>query len=172
MIPARSTAPAAVLLLLAAAVPAAAQPAETPPAAPPVWQVRQDPQRGTVEIAATAIDGSTRFVGGCSRSRPDGLAGAFSGYRGKGLRTDGTVEVVAVYARGEGWQDAFAVRLRYSPARGAWEIAKPLAPVFLSSFSRGGSLAVVNSRNEEVFSFDLTGSTAATRVMRDVCGFE
>jgi hypothetical protein len=42
--------------------------------------------------------------------------------------------------------------------------------VFLSSFSRGATLAVVNSRNQEIFAFDLTGSTPAVRAMRTVCG--
>jgi hypothetical protein len=100
------------------------------------------------------------------------MVGTFSHYQGTGLHTDGEVEHVAFYARGEEWQDAFAVRLRYNAAARSWEFARPLAPVFLSSFSRGATLAVVNSRNQEVFAFDLTGSTAAVRAMRTVCGIE
>jgi hypothetical protein len=98
--------------------------------------------------------------------------GTFSGYTGAGLRTDGQIEHVAFYVRGGEWQDAFSVRLRYSAASHAWEFAKPLAPVFLNSFSRGATLAVVNSRNQEIFAFDLTGSTAAARAIRTACQFE
>jgi hypothetical protein len=163
-------------LLLAAApfLSAAAQPA--PPArpatatAPSAWTVSTDPAHGAVEIAATARGGAVRFVGGCSKSSDPGITGTFSGYHGTGLRTDGEIEHVAFYARGDDWQDAFSVRLRYAAASQSWEIAKPLAPVFLSSFSRAANLAVVNSRNEEIFSFDLAGSTAAVRAMRTVCG--
>lgn len=167
------TAPlAAVLLLIAPPVPAAAQPMPSAPAsvpAPSVWTVLSDEARGAVQIAAAAKGGTAIFVGGCRKGSEPGLMGAFSRYRGTGLRTDGAIEHVAFYARGEGWQDAFSVRLRYSAANQSWEFAKPLAPVFLSSFSRGATLAVVNSRNQEVFSFDLTGSTAAVQALRTVC---
>lgn len=170
---------AAVLLIMASmpVVPAAAQPASpappAPPVAPPAWTVSPDAARGAVEITATAKGGMVRFVGGCRKSSSEpGLVGAFSGYRGDGLRTDGEIEHVAFYARGADWQEAFSVRLRYSAGSRAWEFAKPLAPVFLSSFSRAATLAVVNSRNQEIFSFDLTGSTAAVKAMRTVCGLE
>lgn len=167
----------AALLLAVAPVPAvAAQPVPTVPtpvAAPPAWTVSSDEAVGAVEISATAKGGTVRFVGRCtSRSSNPGIAGTFSGYRGDGLRTDGQIEHVAFYARGADWQDAFSVRLRYSAANRSWQFARPLSPVFLSSFSRGATLAVVNSRNQEIFSFDLTGSTAATRTMRTVCGLE
>jgi hypothetical protein len=152
-------------------LPAAAQQSPPAPAAlPPAWTVTTDEARGAVEISATAKGGAARFVGGCSKGSQPGLVGAFSQYRGTGLRTDGQIEHVAFYARGEDWQDAFSVDLRYSAASRSWEFAKPLAPVFLSSFSRGATLAVVNNRNQEVFAFDLTGSTAAVRAMRTVCG--
>lgn len=167
---------AALVLAAAPAIAAAAQPAPPAVTVPPVersaWTVVSDEARGTVRISAIAKGGAAQFTGGCSRSGEPGLWGAFSAYQGDGLRTNGQVEHVAFYARGAEWQDAFSVRLRYSAASGSWEFAKPLAPVFLSSFSRGATLAVVNSRNQEVFSFDLTGSTAATRTMRAVCGIE
>jgi hypothetical protein len=173
----RTAVQSAVLLLAAAPPPAVAQQAPPParPAtapAPSAWTVSPDPAHGAVEIAATARGGAVRFVGGCSKSADPGLTGTFSGYHGTGLRTDGEIEHVAFYARGEDWQDAFSVRLRYAAASQSWEIARPLAPVFLSSFSRAATLAVVNSRNEEVFTFDLAGSTAAVRAMRTICGLE
>jgi hypothetical protein len=189
---ARTAMPIAVLLVSAPALSAAPQPAArsapksapqpapkptpqaqaTPsvPAAPPAWTVTPDETRGVVQLSATAKGGAAQFVGGCSKSADPGLNGAFSGYRGAGLRTDGQTEHVAFYVRGAEWQDAFSVRLRYSAATRSWEFERPLAPVFLSSFSRGATLAVVNSRNEEVFAFDLTGSTAAVRTIRTVCG--
>lgn len=157
----------AVLLATAPLMPGAAQPAP-PASAPSTWTVVQDEAR--VRIAAGAKDGSVQFVGGCDKGGVQGMVGAFSRYRGAGLRTDGQIDHVAFYARGEDWQDAFSVQLRYSAASRSWEFAKPLAPVFLSSFSRGATLAVVNSRNQEIFAFDLTGSTAAVRAMRTVCG--
>jgi hypothetical protein len=168
---------AAALVAAASALPAAAQktaPAPTPAPAPPVsaWTVAADEARGVVTLTAQAKGGTVQFTGGCSRSGEPGMVGRFSGYHGNGLRTDGEVEHVAFYARGEDWQDAFAVRLRYSPADRSWQFARPLAPVFLSSFSRGATLAVVNGRNQEIFTFDLTGSTAAVRAMRTVCGLE
>lgn len=152
--------------------PAPARPAAAPapaPAAPPAWSVTSDTARGVVGIMATARGGATQFVGGCRKGAEPGLTGAFSNYRGTGLRTDGRIEHVAFYARGEDWQDAFSVQLRYSAATQSWELAKTLSPVFFSSFSRGATLAVVNSRNEEIFSFDLTGSTAAVKAMRTIC---
>jgi hypothetical protein len=165
---------AALLLAVSPTVPAAAQtakPAPTP-TAPPAWTVSSDEARGAVEIAAVAKGGAALFVGGCSKfSAQPGLTGAFTRYRGAGLRIDGQVENVAFYARGEEWQDAFAVQLRYSAARQAWEFARPLSPVFLASFSRGATLAVVNGRNEEIFAFDLTGTTAAVRAMRTICEY-
>lgn len=164
----------ATLLLVAAPVlPVAAQPAPSAPvSAAPAWTVSPDEARGAVEIAATAKGGAVQFVGGCSKASDPGMVGAFSSYRGTGLRTDGQIEHVAFYVRGAEWQDAFSVRLRYSAGSRSWEFAKPLAPVFLSSFSRGAILAVVNSQNQEIFAFDLTGSTAAVRAMRTVCGIE
>lgn len=167
---------AALLFAVAIAAPVAAQ--QKPPApavpvaapAPPAWTVSADEARGAVRISATAKGGAAQFTGGCSKSANLGFVGAFSGYQGAGLRTDGQVEQVAFYVRGGEWQELYSVRLQYSPASKSWEIAKPLPPVFLNSFSRGGTLAVVNSRNEEVFTFDLTGSTAAVKTMRTVCG--
>jgi hypothetical protein len=172
MTTAQNALPIAALLLIAVpGFPAAAQAAHSAaPAPPPAWSVTPDETRGAVTIAATSRDGAVKFVGGCSKGAAPGLTGAFSGYRGGGLLTDGQVEHVAFYARGEDWQDAFSVRLRYSAANRSWEFARPLAPVFLSSFSRGAVLAVVNAHNEEVFSFDLTGTTAAVRAMRTICG--
>ena len=162
---------AALLFITASALPAAAQVAPaTPPAAKPAWSVSADEARGEVEIAAVARGGTVQFVGGCSKHADPGFNGAFSRYRGTGLRTDGATEVVAFYARGEEWQDAFAVQLRYSAASQSWVIAKPISPIFLASFSRGAKLAVVNGRNEEIFAFDLTGTTAAVRAMRTTCG--
>lgn len=169
---ARTAMQTAALLLAAVPVPSiAAQP--VPPAtapAPSAWTVLPDEARGAVAISATAKGGAVQFNGGCSKSSEPGLMGAFSGYLGDGLRTDGQVEHVAFYVRGGDWQDAFSVRLRYSAANHSWQFAQPLAPVFLNSFSRGATLAVVNSRNQEIFAFDLTGSTAAVRTLRTVCG--
>lgn len=163
---------AVFLIAMAASLPAAAQPAPARTAsAPSAWSVWSDEARGSVEIAATAKEGVARFVLRCGKSSEPGLAGVFTGYSGTGLRADGEVEHVALYARGEEWRDAFSVRLRYSAATRSWEFVSPLSPIFLSSFSRGATLAVVNSRNQELFVFDLTGSTAATRTMRTICGF-
>ena len=164
---------AALSLALAPFAPALAQsaPAAKPavPAGPPAWSVTSDATRGAVGIMATSKGGTVQFLGGCSKSGEKGLGGAFANYQGSGLRTDGQVERVAFYARGEDWQDAFSVRLRYAAGSRSWEIAQTISPVFLSSFSRGATLAVVNSRNEEIFTFDLTGSTAAVKAMRTVC---
>lgn len=168
---AKSALHAAMVLAAAPVLPAAAQPVPAAPApAPSVWTVLTDEARGAVQIAAAAKGGTAIFVGGCRKGAAPGLTGAFSRYRGTGLRTDGATEHVAFYARGEEWQDAFSVRLRYSAETQSWAFEKPLPPVFLSSFSRGATLAVVNSRNQEVFSFELTGSTAAVRALRTVCG--
>jgi hypothetical protein len=168
---------AALLLASAPLQTAAAQPtapaSPASPVAPPAWTVSSDDAAGAVKITATAKDGTVQFVGGCTKSSSEpGLVGAFSGYQGDGLRTDGEIEHVAFYARGGDWQEAFSVRLRYAATSHSWDFARPLAPVFLSSFSRGATLAVVNSKNQEIFSFDLTGSTAAVRAMRTVCGLE
>lgn len=173
-----STRAAALLLVVTLAPSAAAQqppsPAVAPVApaitAPPAWTVSANEANGAVEIAATAKEGTAQFIGGCRKSNDPGFVGAFSNDQGGKLRTDGQIEQVAFYVRGAEWQDFYSVRLQYSPASKSWKIAKPLSPVFLNSFSRGGTLAVVNSRNEEVFAFDLTGSTAAVRTMRAVCG--
>lgn len=170
-----STRAAALLLAVALAPSAAAQqkpaaPAAPAIAAPPAWTVSADEARGAVEIRAKAKEGPAQFAGGCRKSNEPGFVGAFTNYQGSGLRTDGQVEHVSFYVRGAEWQEHYSVRLQYSAASKSWEIAKPLAPVFLNSFSRGGTLAVVNSRNEELFVFDLTGSTAAVRTMRAVCG--
>jgi hypothetical protein len=139
-------------------------------AAPSAWTVLTDEAGGAVRITATANGGEAQFAGGCGNSSEPGLAGGFLGYRGGGLGTDGEVERAALYVRGGEWQDLFSVRLRYSAASGTWEFAKPLAPVFLDSFSRGATLAVVVG-GEELFAFDLTGSAAAAKAMRAVCGF-
>jgi hypothetical protein len=151
---------------------AAAQPELPPPAVvPPAWTVSTNEAAGTVKIAATAKSGGAQFTGGCNKSSEPGILGAFSGYRGSALRADGEVQRVAFYVRGGEWQDLFSVPLRYSAASGTWEFEKPIAPVFLSSFSRGATLAVVVG-NEEVFAFDLTGSATAAKAMRAVCGIE
>lgn len=148
-----------------------AAPAPVVPAGPPAWTVSSDETRGVVQIIADAKGGTAHFSGGCSRAAATpGMVGALSGYHGDGLRTDGEIEHVAFYARGADWQDAFSVRLRYSAGTHSWQFDRPLPPVFLNSFSRGATLAVVNSRNQEVFAFDLTGSTPAVRAMRTVCG--
>ena len=169
---ARTALIAAVLMNGAAsAVPAGAQSAEPAPV-PPAWTATPDEARGAVEIAAMSKDGAVRFVGGCDKASEPGLTGSFSGYRGDALRKDGQIDRVIVYASGEDWRDAFSVQLRYDATGNSWQIAKPLAPVFLRSFSRGGTLTLANGRGQDVFVFDLTGSTAAVRTMRKVCGFE
>lgn len=162
---------AAVLLFAVGSVSAAAQPvAPKPAAAPSAWTVTANEAAGTVRAAATAKDGTVRFVIGCSAASPSGLSGLISGYRGAGLRSDGEIDTVAFYAEGADWRDAYAIRLRYSAARQGWELARPLSPIFLSSFSRGATLSVVDGRNQEIFAFDLTGSTAATSALRRGCG--
>lgn len=152
--------------------PPAAAPAPTPTPAPSAWTISTDEARGVVELSSVAKGGAAHFIGGCSRSSEPGFTGTFTQYGGDGLRRDGQTEYVAFYFRGEEWQDAFSVQLRYSAARQGWEIAKPISPVFVSSFSRAATLVVVNSRIQDVFSFDLTGSTAAARAMRTVCGYD
>jgi hypothetical protein len=168
---------AALLVAAAIAQPVAAQQKSAAPIvpvapvpAPPAWTVSVNDARGAVQVTATAKGGTAQFVGGCIKSADPGFTGAISGYEGGGLRTDGQIEHVSFYVQGGAWQELYSVRLQYSAANKAWEIAKPLAPVFLNSFSRGATLAVVNSRNEQVLTFDLTGSTAAVQKMRTVCG--
>jgi len=152
---------------------ALAQPVVMPP---PVlqegWTATPAPDRPSVQISRTAVDGSARFVGGCDKALEPGVTGTFSDYQGANLqKVDGQTERVLFEVRGGGWKDAYAVQLRYSDASRSWEIAKPLAPVFLDSFARGGQLVVVNSQRQEVFAFDLVGSANAVRTMRTVCGF-
>ncbi|MBV1687403.1 hypothetical protein KRR38_06860 [Novosphingobium sp. G106] len=176
--PARPAAPKPAAPRPAAPKPAAkpapkpvAVPAPVVPAGPPAWTVSSDEARGVVQIVADAKGATAHFSGGCSKfSSTPGMVGALSNYHGDGLRTDGEIEHVAFYARGADWQDAFSVRLRYSAGTHSWQFDRPLPPVFLNSFSRGATLAVVNSRNQEIFAFDLTGSTPAVRAMRTVCG--
>ncbi len=178
MISTKTTLRAAALLLTVAPVsPVFAQAAKpvaapAPAPAPSAWTVSPDTVLHTVEISSTAKGGAAQFVGHCGASEEPGLLGTFSHYRGGGLATDGQIERVAFYFRSEDWQEVFSVQIRYSAAHQAWNIAKPLSPVFVSSFSRGATLAVVNSRNQEILTFDLAGSTAAARAMRTVCGFE
>jgi hypothetical protein len=166
----------AVALVLAAAIsqPAIAQVGMAPPAAPPpsTWTVTPDAARGLVQISATATDGSTLFVGGCNKLAEPGFIGAFSHYGGGKLRTDGGNERALFEVSGAEWKEAFAVQLHYVADSGSWEIVGAIAPVFLASFSRGGQLTVLNGQQQKVFAFDLTGSTAATRTMRDVCGLQ
>lgn len=162
----------ATLLLAATSAPAIAQPADPvapPPPPPPAWDVTTDQALKAVRIAATAKDGATWFILACKGGQPD-ISGFFSRYKGAALRTDGQVEAVTLFAEGADWRDAYSVRLRYVAASGTWVFAQPLSAVFLGSFSRGASLSVVNSRNQQVAAFDLTGSTAATRAMRTTCG--
>jgi hypothetical protein len=166
-------------LILAAALsgpvlaqPGMVQPAPPPPSAPPSsWTVSPDRARGLVQIGAEAEDGSARFVGGCNKLAGPGFIGRFLGYQGGKLRTDGSEERVLFMVSGAGWREAFAATLRYAASSGSWEIVDTLAPVFVNSFSRGGRLTVLNGEWQEVFSFDLTGSTIAARTMREVCGF-
>lgn len=161
----------ALLGAMAAAWPVAAQTAALQPAsAPPAWSVSSDQARRAVEIVATAKDGTSRLILGCDKSVEADLTATLTGYRGAGLRVDGAVEPLLFYASGEEWRDAFSIRLRYSAARRSWELAHPLSPIFLRSFSRGATLALVNASGQDVAVFDLTGSTAATRAMRTVCG--
>jgi hypothetical protein len=167
-----ATKTAALALAVALSQPAVAQPLSPAPIpAPPAWTVSPDAARGIVQIGSIAKGSVAQFVGGCSKLAAPGFVGTFSRYRGYGLRTDGGIERVLFYVRGEDWQEAFSAQLRYSRSSGSWEIVEPLAPVFVNSFSRGATLAILNSSHEEVFSFDLTGSTAAARTMRNVCGF-
>lgn len=166
------TTTAALTLALALSQAATAQPVSPAPIlAPPAWTVSPDAARGIVQIGSIAKGAVAQFVGGCSKLAAPGFLGTFSRYRGNGLRTDGGIERVLFYVRGEDWQEAFSAQLRYSRNSGSWEIVEPLAPVFVNSFSRGATLAVLNSSHQEVFAFDLTGSTAAARAMRSVCGF-
>lgn len=166
---------AAALLSAMAVLPAAAQQAQTvpsePPAPPPppAWTVTADAAQKMVRISATAKDGAAEFAGACKTGQ-DGISGAFFRYKGGGLRADGQVEPVTLFAQGADWRDAFSARLRYVAGSRTWVLDKPLSPIFLGSFSRGATLTVANSRGEEVLTFDLTGSTAATRAMRTTCG--
>lgn len=144
-----------------------APPAPAPP--PPAWTVTTNEALRSVRIAAMAKNGTAGFAATC-KAGEEGISGAFSGYKGAGLRTDGQAEILSLFAQGAEWQDVFSVRVRYVAASRTWVLANPLSPIFLSSFSRGATLLVATSRNQELFTFDLTGSTAATRAMRTTCG--
>jgi hypothetical protein len=173
MILAPTAACRAIMLVAAASSGSVAAQTTAPakiPSAAPAWTISSVAGSGAVEVSATANDGVSRLVIGCSRSDEPGLTGVFSGYRGAGLRTDGQIEPLSLFANGEEWRETFSVRLRYVAASRAWEFATPLSPLFLRSFSRGATLSVINARNAEVLTFDLTGSTAATRAMRGGCG--
>lgn len=140
--------------------------------APAAWSVRPNPAQSAVHIGKTSLDGQSRFLGGCSKALGDGLTGTFADYTGSDLqRLDGAAERVLVEVSGEAWKEAFAAQLRYVAATRSWALVKPLAPIFVASFSRGAKLTVLNGERRQVFSFDLTGSTAAARTMREVCGF-
>lgn len=162
---------AATLLVATLAPVASAQTTPPAPSAPPAWAIRPSGE-GSAEISATAHGGAATFVGGCSRLAGPGFGGAFARYSGNGLqRIDGEIERVLFEVSGQEWKEAFSAQLRYSAATRSWELAKILAPVFVDSFSRGQTLAVVNGQRQEVFAFDLTGSTGAARAMRNACGF-
>lgn len=140
--------------------------------APEAWGVRPNPSQAMVNISKIGLDGRTRFLGGCSKALGEGLSGTFADYAGAALqRVDGDAERVLVEIRGEAWKEAFAAQLRYAAGTRSWTLARPLAPIFVASFSRGARMTVLNAERQEVFSFDLTGSTAAARTMREVCGF-
>jgi hypothetical protein len=160
-------------LLAQPVVPPAPVPSPTPSAPPPgSWTVTVDPSGSSVKIGQSAVGGDGRFVGSCRRGDDPGLKGAFTGYSGARLaKVDGQIERTMFEVRGGGWRDAYAVQLRYVAKTGSWEFTKILPPVFVDSFSRGGELVVLNSQREEVFTFDLTGSTNAARTMRATCGF-
>jgi hypothetical protein len=170
---ARSLVPAALTALAFAGSPATAQLTQGVGAAstPDPWSVSANPGQSMVQIDKVSIGGNAQFNGGCSKAIGAGFIGAFSHYRGAALQTaDGASERVLFEVTGEDWKEAFAAQLRYSAVSGSWEIAQPIAPVFLASFSRGQALTIVNAQRQKVFSFDLTGSTAAVRAMRCVCG--
>ncbi len=157
-------------LALATAGPAAVA-QEMPAPAPEAWTVSVDERQPAVRIGKTAVDGSTQFIGSCSRQGGPRFAGVFIRYAGADLQqVDGAAERVLFEVRGDEWKDAFAVQLRYSARSRSWAIAGSLAPVFLDSFARGRSLVVLNSQRQPVFAFDLTGSGNAARTMRSTCG--
>lgn len=136
------------------------------------WAVVPSPDRPSVRISKAAADGTTQFVGGCDRQAGPGLQGRFVNYAGADLQAmDGQIERVLIEVRGAEWKEAFAAELRYNARSRSWELAKPLPPVFVGSFSRGAKLAVRNSQWQEVFTFDLTGSSNAAQTMRSACGF-
>jgi len=169
-----SAAALASVLAQPAVAQSVAKPIVAPPAvsSPDAWTVAPDPARGLVQIGKTAADGRTTFTGGCNSLYDPGFSGTISRYNGTGLqRSGGQIERVLFEIDGEGWKEAFSAQLRYVASSNSWEIAKVLAPVFVNSFSRGGTLTVRNAAREKVMSFDLTGSSAAARTMRSVCGF-
>jgi hypothetical protein len=168
----------AAALVSASVQPAFAQSVTRQPVTPPAitppnaWTVAPDTARGLVQIGKTATDGRTVFTGGCNSLYDAGFSGTISRYNGTGLqRIGGQVERVLFEIDGEEWKEAFSAQLRYVASSGSWEIAKVLAPVFVNSFSRGATLTVRNANREKVITFDLTGSSAAARTMRSVCGF-
>ena len=152
---------------------AIAQPALVqPPASPEAWAVNGT-RAGPVSASKNAVDGGALLVLRCGKGAQPGLSGEFLHYGGTGLRAvDGQTERTLFEVRGGDWKEAFAVQLGYTARSGSWETVNTLAPVFVSSFSRGNTLTVRNSAGQEVFSFDLTGSTAAARALRDRCGFQ
>lgn len=160
-------------LLAQPATPPAPVPGSTPSAPPPgSWTVTVDPSGSSVKISQPAVGGDGRFVGSCRSGGEPGMKGAFTGYDGARLpKVDGQVERTMFEVRGGGWRDAYAVQLRYVAKTGSWEFTNILPPVFVDSFSRGAQLVVLNSQRQEVFTFDLTGSTNAARTMRATCGF-
>lgn len=155
----------------------AASPARPPVAAPtaPVesWSAVANTSRPAAQIGKTATDGVTRFSGGCSQLAGPGFSGRIVGYSGGELQAvDGQSERVIMEVRGAEWREVFAAQLRYNARDRSWELANTLAPIFVSSFSRGGTLTVLNSQWRPVVAFDLTGSTNAARIMREACGFQ
>jgi hypothetical protein len=128
---------------------------------------------GNAGVRAMSADGTVELSGGCNALSGPGFHVTLHHYGGTALqRIDNRSEPVffEVSFR-DGSSQRFRAPMHYYEPEEAYVLSEKLPVAFLDAFARGDNLTIRNVAGVSVADWELTGTAAARRVMRNLCGF-
>lgn len=128
---------------------------------------------GAAFIASRSVDGAVSLDGGCNARLGPGFRATLSDYAGTALQRvdDRSEEVVFTVRFQDGSTEPFHAPMHYFAPDEAHVLSQALPVDFLDALARGDRLTLANAAGETVAEWDLTGTAASRRIMREACGF-
>lgn len=128
---------------------------------------------GNAGVSAMSSDGTVGLSGGCNALLGPGFHVTLYNYDGTALQRidDRSEPVFFEISFRDGSSQRFRVPMHYYEPEEAYVLSEMLPVAFLDAFARGDRLAIRNVAGVSVGDWELTGTAAARRVMRELCGF-